>query len=198
MDYGRAVQYRVGAGNEWHFCRHHLTLVREQARVEMGTLTNDAGILLIKTFEGLVDGDPDTPGLEPYSDPIGIPTSGFGSIFRLDGRRVRMDDPAITLAQAGHLLERDVQRSERAVARLVDAPLTLNQFSATVCLVYNIGSGNFQASQIRQRLDRRNYSGAADIWWQWRRAGGRILNGLVRRRAAEKYLFLTEEPIHLK
>jgi lysozyme len=65
-------------------------------------------------------------------------------------------------------------------------------FDASCSLAYNIGTGAFARSTIRQRLARGDYYGAADIWWQFRRGGGRILPGLVRRRAAEKELFLSD------
>ena len=84
--------------------------------------------------------------------------------------------------------------AEKAVHILVGPKLTTNQFNACVSLVFNIGAGNFRASQIRQRLLRDDHEGAADIWWQWRRGGPgrRILPALVRRREMEKELFLTD------
>ena len=82
----------------------------------------------------------------------------------------------------------------KSVHVLVGQKLTANQFSACVSLVFNIGSGNFRASQIRQRLLREVHEGAADIWWQWRRGGPdrRILPGLVKRREMETKLFETD------
>ena len=83
--------------------------------------------------------------------------------------------------------------AKKAVHTLVGPRLTPNQFSACVSLVFNIGSGNFRARQIRQRLLREDQEGTADIWWQWRRGGPAkpVLPGLVRRREMEKELFLT-------
>ena len=65
-------------------------------------------------------------------------------------------------------------------------------FSATASLVYNIGTGNFQRSTLRMKLNRGYYEDAADEFPKWRKAGGRILKGLVRRRARERQLFLTD------
>ncbi len=53
-----------------------------------------------------------------------------------------------------------------------------------------VGSDNYQSSTLRMKLNRRDYDGAAGEFWKWRRAGDKILAGLVRRRAAEKALFL--------
>ena len=89
--------------------------------------------------------------------------------------------------------------AEKAVHSLVGPKLTPNQFSATVSLVFNIGSGNFRASQIRQRLLREDHDGAADIWWQWRSGGPakRTLPGLVKRGEMEKELFLLAYKVNL-
>jgi lysozyme len=151
----------------------------------VGALTNERGMDIIKKYEGL--------RLDVYRDPIGIPTIGYGSIWGIDGRRVRMDHRTITETEAGFLLQRDVGKAERYVGHLIDVPITLNQFSACVSLVFNIGSGNFQSSQIRMRINRKDYAGAAAIWWQWRRAGRRILRGLVERREMEKRLFVDDD-----
>jgi lysozyme len=152
--------------------------------------TNAAGIHLIKKWEGLVDGDPSTPGLEPYLDPVSIPTLGYGSIWGSNGSRVTMDHPAITEAEAERLLARELGATERYVTHLVRVPITLNAFSALCSFTYNVGSGNFSASTLRSRLNRQDYIGASQEFWKWRRARGIILAGLVARRAEECQLFL--------
>jgi lysozyme len=65
-----------------------------------------------------------------------------------------------------------------------------NEFSSLCSFIYNVGSGNFQSSTMRMKLNRLDYGGAADEFPKWRKSAGRILPGLVRRRAAEKALFL--------
>ncbi|MBF0247040.1 MAG: lysozyme [Alphaproteobacteria bacterium] len=151
---------------------------------------NAEGIELIKTFEGLKDGGPDTPGLEPYLDPIGIPTIGWGSIWGIDGKRVTMEHRAISLEEAEGLLRRELFHTRLSVQRMIRVPLTDNQFAALASFTYNLGGGNLQASTLRTKLNREDYFGAADEFPKWRRAGGVILPGLVRRRAAERALFL--------
>ena len=153
-------------------------------------MINEKGLAIIKRYEGLVDGDPDTPGLDPYLDPINIPTIGWGSCRSFDGSRVTMAQRRITNNQAEQLIRRYCLWTERSIRRLVRVPLTSNQRSALISLVYNIGSGNFQSSTMRMKLNRKDYDGAANEFWKWRRAGGRIYRGLVRRRASEKALFI--------
>ena len=151
----------------------------------MEQMTNDEAVKCIKFFESFSS--------SVYLCPSNYFTIAFGAIYGLDGNRVQRDHRDVTEEEGDFLLRRDLKRTEVAVARLVKQPLTINQFSACVSLVFNIGSGNFQKSQIRMRLNRREYLGAADIWWQWRKGGGRILAGLVKRREIEKQLFLKED-----
>ena len=152
-------------------------------------MINEKGLAVIKRYEGLVDGNPDTPGLDPYLDPINIATIGWGSCRSFDGSRVTMDHRSITIDEAEHLLRRYCLWAERSIGRLVKVPLTSNQRSALISFVYNIGSGNFQRSTMRMKLNRKDYDGAANEFWKWRRAGGRVYKGLVRRRASEESLF---------
>ena len=144
--------------------------------------TNDEGIAIIKKYEGC--------SLRCYLDPIGIPTIGYGSIWGLDHSRLASSHRDITGDEAEHLLKRELLTTENAVARMVTSSLTENQFSAVCCLVYNVGSGRFKSSTIRMKLNRGQFTDAANEFWKWRRAGGKILRGLLRRRAEENLLFL--------
>ena len=145
---------------------------------------NDVGLDIIKYYEGWSSA--------VYCCPSNRWTIGFGSCWDDRGHPITADTPDITRDKGAAYLKREVRHVEKAIASLVlsRAELTPNMFSACCSLAYNIGTGAFQRSQIRQRLIRGEYDGAADIWWQWRRGGGRILPGLVRRRAAERALFL--------
>ena len=145
---------------------------------------NDAGLEIVRHFEGC--------RLEPYVCSGGHATIGFGAIYAADGQRVTMLHPAITEECAEELLRRDVNISYRAVERLTQPyteDLTRNQKSALASLVFNIGSGNFRASAVRSNIVRGEIENAGRQIWQWRRAGGRIMRGLVRRRAEETDLY---------
>ena len=138
------------------------------------------GLALIQQFEGL--------RLEAYLDSVGKPTIGYGST-----KGVQMGDE-ITQAQAVELLAADVERHADGVRRLVDVPLTQNQFDALVSLVFNIGVGAFKGSTLLRKLNAGDYQGAANEFLRWTYAGGEELRGLARRREAERAMFLEPEP----
>ena len=144
---------------------------------------NDEGREIVKFFEGFRS--------KPYRCSAGVPTIGWGSCYRLDGTRVTMGDPSVSKDEAEEFLVFGLRTAENAVARLAKpTPLNENQFSSLVSFVYNIGSGNFQSSTLRQKLRRKDYAKAALEFPKWRRANGQILRGLVNRRKKEKELFL--------
>ena len=82
-----------------------------------------------------------------------------------------------------------VADAEQAVRRHITVPLTSNQFSALTSFTYNLGSGALQRSTLRMKLNRAQYERAAEQLLRWNKAGGKVLRGLTRRRAAEKALF---------
>ena len=146
--------------------------------------TAQPGLDLIREFEGFHS--------EPYLDPIGIPTIGYGSTRDIDGSKITMQRSPVTESEGEELLAAHLGReTEPAIQALITAPLTQNQFDALSSFVYNLGSGNLKISTLRRYLNRLHYQDAADEFPKWRRAGGIILAGLVRRRAAERDLFLS-------
>jgi lysozyme len=76
---------------------------------------------------------------------------------------------------------------------LVKVPLTQNQFDALVDFVFNVGAHNFEKSTLLIKLNKQDYKGAAEEFPRWNRAAGHVLGGLIRRRGAERTLFLTQE-----
>ena len=102
-----------------------------------------------------------------------------------------MDSPPITEEEGLELLMLDIAKFERGVNRLIDVPLNQNQFDALTSFAFNLGNGSLQASTLRKKVNREDYEGAADEFPRWVFAGGRKLNGLVKRRYAERALFLT-------
>lgn len=134
-----------------------------------------AGLDLIKQFEGLY--------LKAYRCPAGVPTIGYGHTAG-----VAMGQ-TITQQQADDYLRRDVRQFERAVARQVSVPLTQGQLDALVSFAFNLGEGALAQSTLLRLLNAGDYAGAAAQFERWNKAGGRVLPGLVRRRAAERALF---------
>ena len=143
---------------------------------------NEAGLGIIKSFEGWRS--------SVYHCGARW-TIGWGSTYDLNGDRVTPDHPDIDETEGETLLRREVRHVENTIKRVVKAPLNENQFSSLCSFTYNVGSGNFYRSTLRQKISRLDYEGAADELPKWRRSAGRILPGLVRRREAERNLFLS-------
>ena len=143
---------------------------------------NERGIEMVKSFEGI--------SLKPYLCPANVWTVGYGATVGSDGGPIDLDMEPISETEAEALLLRDLESSEGWVSRLIKTALTENQYSALTSFTFNVGAGALQRSTLRMKLNRSEYQGAADEFPKWRIAGGRILAGLVRRRAAERSLFL--------
>ena len=142
---------------------------------------SNSGINLIKSFEGL--------RLKAYDDGVGVWTIGFGTIKYPNGIRVKAGD-SCTSQQAEDYLRNDLTSFENAVNRLVKAKLNQNQFDALVSFTYNLGETNLGKSTLLKKLNAGDYQGAADQFLVWNKAGGKVMNGLTRRREAERALFL--------
>ena len=150
--------------------------------------TSDAGVALIKRHEGL--------RLEAYPDPAHgwkVPTIGYGHTSAA-GPPAVIRGMKITEAGADAILRADLRKFEGYVSAAVHVPLTQAQFDALVSFTFNLGPGNLRSSTLLKKLNRLDYQGAADQFLVWNKAGGRILPGLVTRRAAERDLFLTHRP----
>ncbi len=137
---------------------------------------------LIRSFEGCF--------LEAYPDPghpSGLPvTIGWGSTMYMTGEKIKLGD-TISQQQADELLEWEVNKK----ATVIDAmglELTQNQFDAIVCFVYNVGLGAFQRSTMYKRLKAGDYD-VANEFMRWNKSGGRVMNGLTRRRGAEAAMY---------
>jgi lysozyme len=162
---------------------------------------NQAGLDLIKRFEGILDGDPTTANLDPYLDPVGIWTIGWGHAIRLGNdflrgsanrARARALYPGgITMEQAEKLLQGDVLDKCRDVEAMIKVQVTDNQYAALVSFAFNLGPGNLQKSTLLRKLNAGDFEGAANEFGKWNKAGGKVLKGLTLRREAEATLFRT-------
>lgn len=146
-----------------------------------GMTTSKTGVDLISSFE-------DTK-LHAYDDGVGVWTIGTGTTVYPNGVKVKKGDTC-TLDQAKSYFAHDLKRFESSVNNLVKVPLSQNQFDALVSLVYNIGQTAFSESTLLKKLNAKDYQGAADQFPRWNKGGGKVLKGLVRRRADERALFL--------
>ena len=139
--------------------------------------TSADGLALIKHFEGFRS--------HPYRCQANVWTIGYGHT-----RGVTQQTLPVSKGEAEVLLLEDVARFERSVKRLIQARLTQGQFDALVSFTFNLGGAALQRSRLRMKLNRGDYSGAANELLRWTRAGGVIRKGLVRRRQAERVLFI--------
>lgn len=142
----------------------------------MAFKTSQAGVDLIKSFEGC--------RLTAYQDSVGVWTIGYGHTSGV------YSGMTITEAKAEEYLKGDLVTAENAVNGKVTYSIKQNQFDALVSFTYNVGSGNFGSSTLLKKLNQGDITGAANEFDKWNKAGGQVLEGLVRRRAAEKAMFL--------
>ena len=142
--------------------------------------------------EGYLKPIPDGTGrVVPYLCPAGVPTIGFGSIFRMDGSRVEMTDPPIDMAQAMALMQRELAlKCEPAVDRMIVTKLHPVSRGALVSFVYNCGSGALKSSSLRKAINAQRWDLVPTEFMKWRLAGGRVLRGLELRRQAEAQMFI--------
>ncbi|PZR17268.1 MAG: hypothetical protein DI536_02780 [Archangium gephyra] len=140
-----------------------------------------AGLNLIKEFEGL--------RLKAYRDPVGVLTIGYGHT----GSDVK-PGMVITQQRAEQLLKNDTGWAQKAVRDTVKVPLTQGQFDALTSFTFNLGAGALRSSTLVKKLNAGDYAGAQKEFGRWVHAGGQVLAGLVRRRAAEARMFGSKAP----
>jgi len=138
---------------------------------------SEKGLDLIKRFEGCQ--------LSAYRCPAGVLTIGYGHTHGVHA------GDTCTPRQAELWLTEDCSVAELTIESNVKVPVNQNQFDALVSFVFNLGAGNFVKSTLLKKLNAGDYTGAAIEFDCWVNAGGRKLPGLVKRRAAERELFLS-------
>lgn len=136
---------------------------------------SENGLKVIKESEGL--------RLKAYRDTGGVWTIGYGHT-----RGVKPGN-RITMEVADAYLKADVRSAESDVSSLVKVELNQNQYDALVSFVFNIGHEQFSGSTLLRKLNTGDYSGAAAEFPRWRHDNGKVIAGLVTRRAKERDLF---------
>jgi lysozyme len=144
------------------------------------------GAALVQAFENCLA--PIGGGrFKAYGCPAGVLTIGWG---HTNDHGRAFDGGAIwTQSDCDVAFAVDMQHFEQAVQRLVTVPLNQQQFDALVSFAYNCGEGNLEKSTLLRKLNAGDFVGAAAEFPRWNRGGGRVLAGLVRRRASEALLF---------
>ena len=143
------------------------------------------GLDLIKRFEGF--------RARAYRCPSGVWTIGYGHTSTAGAPEVT-STMEISLADAETILARDAAKFAEGVTAVLTAKLSGQQFSALVSFVYNVGLGNFRKSSVLAAVNAGDLAAVPRRLQLWNRAGGKVLAGLARRRAAEAELFLSDAP----
>ena len=137
---------------------------------------SDMGLALTRSFEGL--------RLAAYQDSAGVWTIGYGHT----GPEVHRGQ-CIGEIEAEALLRADLAVAVECVRRAVQVALAQHQFDALVDFCFNVGRGSFLGSSLLRYVNQGEFDSAAVQFGLWVHAGGKVLPGLVRRRAAEAALF---------
>ena len=135
---------------------------------------------LVKRFEGFV------PHI--YRCPAGYPSIGYGHVVRPGEEELFKD--GITEEEAERLLITDLAKVELKLWPLIKVTIHPWMMDALISFSFNVGLYAFRASTLRRKLNSKDFGDAADEFLRWVYAGGRKLRGLVRRRKAERALFL--------
>ena len=140
--------------------------------------TSDKGIDLIKKYEGFRS--------KAYRCSANVLTIGFGHTLNVKSTDV------ISLDEAEYFLRQDVAFAEKEVNKH-NLNINQNQFDALVSFVFNLGVGNFARSTLLRKIKSNpNDPAIRKEFERWIYAGGKVLNGLVRRRREEAELYFTK------
>jgi lysozyme len=141
------------------------------------------GIQLLKDFEGL--------RLNAYKCSAGVPTIGYGSCFYPDKSNVKMGDVLRDKHEAEVLLINTLEDYDIYVSKYTKSvKLTQYQFDALVCFAFNVGLGNLSKSTLlKMVLSNPNNPNIPAEFAKWNKAGGKVLQGLTKRRQKESELY---------
>lgn len=145
--------------------------------------TSDEGIALIKSFEGCE--------LKAYRCSANVLTIGYGHTACVT------EGEEISELHAEELLREDLNEFEEHVRRAVKVELDQNQFDALVSWTFNLGPGNLRSSTLLRLLNEGKHEEVPGQMARWNRAGGKVLEGLKRRREAEGLLWQGKDWNHV-
>ena len=137
---------------------------------------NQLAIDMIKRWEGF----------RPlaYLCPAGVWTIGYGHT------KTAREGMKVTQAEAEALLRQDLDEIVSVLAPAIRVPLSDQQSAALLSWAYNVGVGAAQRSTLLRKLNAGDYAAVPEELMRWVRANGKVLPGLVNRRAAEAGLWV--------
>jgi lysozyme len=143
---------------------------------------DENGYKLIQGFEGL--------SLVPYLCSAKVATIGYGNTFYPSGKKVTMQDAPISLATAKWMLKETADKFAADVDKMIKANINQNQFNAIVSIAYNIGLGGLAKSSLLKKVNANPSDPTIrNSFLIWNKAGGRVLDGLTKRRTKEANLY---------
>ena len=154
-----------------------MSIVKTRAVVS-ALVVSATALVGIANFEGYRE--------EAYEDIVGVPTIGYG-----ETSGVKMGDKTTPERALVQLLE-STEKHADAIRKCIKVPLYQHEFSAYTSLSYNIGTGAFCKSTLVKKLNQGDYEGACAEIKRWNRAGGKVVQGLVKRREAEYKMCMGE------
>ena len=145
---------------------------------------SENGYKFISTWEGIKT--------KAYQDSVGIWTVGIGFI-QIDGKKVTKDT-TLTLDQIKTEFTKQIIKYEDAVNSNVTSKITQNQFDALVSFCFNLGAGALKTSTLLKKVNvEPNDTSITGEFMKWVKAGGKVIQGLVKRREAEAKLYFTKQ-----
>ena len=145
-------------------------------------MLNKASLDLIKRWEGCK--------LKAYKCSAGVWTVGYGLTTSAGFIEVG-PNTTITQAEADWYLEKTIEKFLAQIKPAITAPINENELGAFTSLAYNIGPTAFRKSSALRHFNAGNKDKVPNALRMWRKAGGKVVKGLVNRREAEVDLFLT-------
>lgn len=144
-------------------------------------ILSEEGLEFLKEKEGVSS--------KIYND-VGHLAGGVGHRLTREERKVfKLGDP-VSMEQTEKWLKSDVVKAERTVNNWVTKEITQKQFDSLVSLTFNIGENAFKRSTLLKKLNRNDFDGALMEFSKWRLCKGKVLKGLVARRAEEARMFM--------
>jgi len=141
-------------------------------------IISQKGLDLIKKFEGFSD--------KEYICPAGKATIGYGHVILASES---FEEP-MTRLEAENLLKKDLEPRQKSLNGFLKVNISQNQFDALMCIIYNIGVGNFQKSTLLKFINDRLFDKVPDQFRRWSYVNGKISKGLANRREEEIKLWL--------
>jgi lysozyme len=143
---------------------------------------DENGYKLIQEFEGL--------SLVPYLCSAKVATIGYGATFYPSGKKVTMQDAPISLLTAKWMLKETADKFAADVDKMIKSNINQNQFNSIVSLAYNIGLAGLSKSSLLRKVNvNPNDLTITNSFLVWNKAGGKVLNGLTKRRTIEAKLY---------